>query len=174
MVVAALAAGLALSGCGGGGGGVSAGALHSYLGEVQPVRLGVNRLLEGADPILDAYNDHRISGQQAADEMGRLEERFASYTETILAVHPSNATLARINAPYAHTYILEDSYLNALVAALPDGDFDSLPNTQSAQRAAIIEWRLQLELLARQAHLRLPANLQQAGRGEIAPAPSGS
>ncbi len=112
---------------------VSGAALHSYLAEVQPVRLSVDELLEDADPILDAYTSHRITSQQASDQMTRLERRFAAYTVQIAAVAPSNATLARINAPYAHTYILEDSYLNALVAALPDGSFDSLPNTQSEQ-----------------------------------------
>jgi hypothetical protein len=77
--------------------------------------------------------------------------------------------LAGINAPYAHTYILEDAYLNALVAALPDGDFSGLPNTQSEQRDAIIAWRVRLEIVARQLAVALPPDLQQAGRGEIAP-----
>jgi len=172
LVPAAAAVGLAA--CGGSSPAVSGGALRAYVAEVQPVRLGVNRLLEGADPILDAYHDDRITGQQASDAMGRLEARFAAYTVQIAAVSPANSTLARVNAPYAHTYILEDSYLNALVAALPDGDFSTLPATQNDQRAAIIEWRIRLEVLARAAHVRLPANLQQAGRGEIAPEPGGA
>jgi hypothetical protein len=35
-------------------------AIELYLGEVEPIRLAVNRLLEGADPILDAFHDRRI------------------------------------------------------------------------------------------------------------------
>jgi hypothetical protein len=58
----------------------------------------------------------------------------------------------------------------ALVPALPSRESSRLPNTQSQQRAAIIEWRTQLELLAGAVGVHLPADLQQAGRGEIAPA----
>jgi hypothetical protein len=141
---------------------------------VEPIRLGVNRLLEEADPILSGYRDHRFSGDQAAAAMGRLEQSFATYMVDINALQPSDGTLAGINAPYAHTYVLEDSYLNALVAALPDGDFASLPNTQSEQREAIIEWRVQLEVHAQAVLVLLPADLQQAGRGEIAPSLSAS
>jgi hypothetical protein len=46
--------------------------------------------------------------------------------------------------------------------------------TQAAQRAAIIRWRTDLTVLARAAGAALPADLQQAGRGEIAPVPNGS
>lgn len=147
-------------------------ALKSYLAAVEPIRLGVNRLLTDADPVLAGYRDHRVSGRQAAAAMGRLEQSFAAYMVDINALQPSDLTLAGINAPYAHTYILEDSYLNALVAALPDGDFSGLPNTQPEQRAAIIEWRVQLEVLAQTLDMILPADLQQAGRGEIAPSVS--
>ena len=106
--------------------------------------------------------------------MGRLERSFAVYMVDINALKPPDVTLAGLNAPYAHTFILEDSYLNALVAALPDGDFASLPNTQSEQREAIIAWRVQLEILAHAAAVVLPPDLQEAGRGEIAPSVSGS
>jgi hypothetical protein len=129
----------------------------------------VNRLLEGADPILDGYREHHLSGAQAATAMGNLEASFSTYMVDINALVPSDPTLAGINAPYAHTYILEDAYLNALVAALPDGEFSMLPNTQSEQRDAIIAWRVQLEILAKKVGVVLPADLQQAGRGEIAP-----
>jgi hypothetical protein len=44
----------------------------------------------------------------------------------------------------------------------------------AAQRAAIIRWRIDLTVLARAADAPLPADLQQAGRGEIAPSPNGS
>lgn len=101
--------------------------------------------------------------------MGSLEASFSTYVVDINALVPSDPTLTGINAPYAHTYILEDAYLNALVAALPDGEFSTLPNTQSEQRDAIIAWRVQLEILAKKLGVALPADLQQAGRGEIAP-----
>jgi hypothetical protein len=74
---------------------------------------------------------------------------------------------------YAHTYVLEDAYLSALVSALPDRDFEALPTTQSRQRAAIIAWRIRLEVVAGRLGMRLPADLQVAGRGEIAPSPLG-
>jgi hypothetical protein len=143
--------------------------LRSYLDKVEPIRLGVNSLLDDADPILDGYRDHHLSGSQAAVAMGQLEQSFSAYMVDINALQPSDPTLAGINAPYAHTYILEDAYLNALVAALPDGDFSGLPNTQSDQRDAIIAWRVQLEILAKKLSVVLPPDLQQAGRGEIAP-----
>jgi hypothetical protein len=49
-----------------------------------------------------------------------------------------------------------------------------LPNTQEAQRAAIIRWRICLTVLARAAAAPLPADRQQAGRGEIALSLDGS
>lgn len=171
----------ALCGCGGDIS-VSAGApphgeraaLMSYLRQVEPIRLGVNRLLNGADPILSAYHDGRISPRQASLRMGALERRFAAYTVDMAALGPATAQLRAVNAPYAHTYILEDSYLSALTVGLAERDFDSLPDTQSAQRAAIIQWRTELTVLADRAGLKLPADLQVAGRGEIAPSPNGS
>lgn len=70
--------------------------------------------------------------------------------------------------------MLEDAYLSALTAALPEHRFDALPDTQSQQRAAIVAWRVQLEVLASRLNVSLPADIQAAGRGEIAPSPSGS
>ncbi|HSO96602.1 MAG TPA: hypothetical protein VLV81_11235 [Acidimicrobiia bacterium] len=153
---------------------VSGGALRSYVRAVEPIRLGVNDLLESADPILNAYRAHQTTGDQAGAAMDALERRFAGYTVAINALVPSDPSLARLHAPYAHTYILEDAYLSALAAALPAGDFSALPNTQSEQRATIIEWRTQLDVISRRTHTPLPSDLQQAGRGEIAPAISGS
>ena len=48
-------------------------------------------------------------------------ESFAAHMVEVNALQPPDGTFAGINAPYAHTNILEDSYVNALVAALPDG-----------------------------------------------------
>jgi hypothetical protein len=170
----------ALVGCGGGSasGGVSSrserAALVRYLRQVEPIRLAVNRLLEGADPILSAYHDRRISPREASLRMGALERRFASYTVAITALQPATAELRSLNAPYAHTYILEDAYLSALTTGLAERNLDGLPQTQAAQRAAIIQWRIGLAVLARRAAVRLPGDLQAAGRGEIAPSPRGS
>jgi len=106
--------------------------------------------------------------------MGALERRFAAYTVEMAALQPATAQLRAVNAPYAHTYIFEDSYLSALTTGLAERDLDSLPDTQSEQRAAIIQWRTGLTVLARAADAPLPADLQEAGRGEIAPSPDGS
>lgn len=171
-LAAAAVAAPVLAGCGAAG--VAAGDLRAYLASVEPLRLGVNHLLDGADPILDGWREHRMTGGQAAAAMGALEKRFAAYAVDVGALSPPDSTLAGINAPYAHTYVLEDAYLSALVAALPGGDFSTLPNTQSEQRAAIIEWRIRLEMLARSTGVTLPADLQQAGRGEIAPSVTGT
>jgi hypothetical protein len=89
-------------------------------------------------------------------------------------IQPTLPELAGLHRQYAHTYILEDAYLSALVAGMADGNLDGLPATQAAQRAAIVGWRIGLTVLARRTGASLPADLQQAGRGEIAPLPGGS
>jgi hypothetical protein len=149
-------------------------ALRSYLRQIEPLRLGVNRLLEDADPILAGYERHRLTRREAARRMDLLERHFAGYTLRVAAIEPATRRLARAHRLYAHTYVLEDAYLSALAAALAEGEFDHLPDTQSQQRAAIVEWRTELELAAVRAGIRLPADLQVAGRGEIAPLPEGS
>jgi hypothetical protein len=149
-------------------------AIERYLSELEPIRLAVNRLLEGADPILGALHDRRIGASEASRRMGLLERRFAAYAVDVAAIDPATAQLHALNAGYADTYVFEDAYLSALVVDLRKGDLDDLPNTQAAQRAAIIRWRIALTVLARAAHAPLPADLQQAGRGEIAPSPTGS
>jgi hypothetical protein len=134
----------------------------------------VNRLLEGADPILRGFREHRISAHEAAAQMGALERRFAAFTVAVAAVRPQLAALRTLHAEYAGTYVLEDAYLSALASGLARQELTDLPDTQSAQRAAIIRWRTGLMVLAEDAHFALPADLQQAGRGEIAPSPGGS
>jgi hypothetical protein len=169
-----------LAGCAGGGqpatGAVHAGRteLEAYLAEVEPIRLAVNRLLSQADPILHAYHDNRISQSEAALRIDRIERKFAAYAVAIAAIRAATPDLRAIHAPYAQTYTLEDSYLSALVAGLANRELGNLPNTQASQRAAIVGWRIDVTVMARQLGLPLPADLQQAGRGEIAPAPSGS
>jgi hypothetical protein len=168
-----------LGGCAGatgshGPGRSTGSALTSYLAQIEPLRLGVNRLLEGADPILGAFHERRIGAARAAAGLGALERRFATYTVAVAAIKPQNATLRRLHAEYAGTYVLEDAYLSALVSGLRQRDFADLPNTQAAQRATIIRWRTGLMVLGQEAHVVLPADLQQAGRGEIAPSAEGS
>ena len=169
---AAAVAALVVTACGPSA--VSVSSLQSYLAAIEPIRLGVNQLLENADPVIAGYRDHHLSEAQAATAMGRLEQSFATYMVDINGLRPADPSLADINAPYAHTYILEDAYLNALVSGLSNGDLSGLPDTQSEQRDAIIEWRVQLEVLCGQLSFVLPSDIQQAGRGEIAPSVSGS
>jgi hypothetical protein len=169
----------ALAGCGSGGHTQAPSpsqrtALARYLRQVEPVRLSVNRLLNQADPILVAFRRHKISHVVAAQRMGVLERRFADDAVEIAAIRPATAQLRALHALYAHTYVLEDAYLNALVAGLHADKLDNLPNTQNDQRAAIIQWRFGITVLARRVRLSLPADLQQAGRGEVAPSVGGS
>lgn len=145
-------------------------AIRSDLRQVEPLRLAVNQLLNTADPILHADHAGRLTPAQAARRMDRLERRFAAYTVDIAGIQPAMPQLRRLQAAYAHAYVLEDAYLSALVAGLAEQNLDHLPNTQAAQRAAIIAWRTGLTLLARESEVVLPADLQQDGRGEIAPA----
>jgi len=168
-----------LAGCGDGGGPSTPSPsprseLRAYVAQVEPIRLGVNRLLDRADPILSAYADHRLSPQQAHRRMNALEHRFAAYTVRMAGLRPVPAHLGAANRAYAHTYVLEDAYLSALAAAVPERDFEDLPDTQDHQRAAIIAWRTRLRVIARRLGVSLPSDLQVAGRGEIAPSPVGS
>ena len=89
-------------------------------------------------------------------------------------IEPTIPALRSLHAEYAQTYVLEDAYLSALASGLAHHELGNLPDTQSAQRAAIIGWRTGLTVLARQARFGLPPDLQQAGRGEIAPSPQAS
>lgn len=165
---------LTVAGCGSGTSPSPRDELAAYVSRVEPIRLRVNRLLDQADPTLSALNEHHLPAAVAQRRLGRLERRFAADAVKIAALGPVPEPLRAAQRAYAHTYVLEDSYLSALVAALPDRSFDELPDTQSRQRAAITAWRIALEVQAHQLGLRLPADLQAAGRGEIAPSPTGS
>jgi hypothetical protein len=105
--------------------------------------------------------------------MDGLERRFAAYAVQVAEIEPQSVALARLNAPYAHTYVLEDAYLSALSSGIATGDLAGLPDTQAQQRATIIGWRTGLAVLAAREGVTLPADLQQAGRGEIAPSAQG-
>jgi hypothetical protein len=165
------------AGCGGGSSAISSRSirveLERYLKQVEPLRLAVNQLLEGADPILSAFHERRITAGVAAHQMSGLERRFAGFTVDVAAIEPRIPALVGLHAEYAQTYVLEDAYLSALAAGLSRRELTDLPNTQSEQRAAIIRWRTGLAVLARKGHFALPADLEVAGRGEIAPSPEG-
>lgn len=173
-VLALGAVALTVAGCGSGASPSPRDELAAYVSRVEPIRLQVNRLLDRADPTLSALSDRRLSTAVAQRRLGRLERRFAADAVKIAAVGPVPTSLRAAQRAYAHTYVLEDSYLSALVAAVPDRSFDELPDTQSRQRAAITAWRIELEVQAHHLGLRLPTDLQAAGRGEIAPSPTGS
>lgn len=166
---------LGIAGCAGGGSSQpTAAEINRYVAAVEQVRLPVNDLLEAADPIFGALHDKRISAQTASARFDALERRFAGYLVAVQRISPGNPVLAALNRPYANTYFFEDSYLATMAADLADGDFDNLPDTQDQQRLAIVIWRTRLQVVADKTGVTLPADLQQAGRGEIAPAPEGS
>jgi hypothetical protein len=148
-------------------------ALEHYVAQVQPIRLGINELLDEADPILEGYRDGDLSAKQAQRGIDRIERGAAGYAVRIAAIEDVPDELRPVHDAYAHTFVLQDTYLSALAAALPDRRFDELPSFQNEQRAAIIAWRTRLQVLADRWGARLPANLQIAGRGEISPAPTG-
>jgi hypothetical protein len=148
-------------------------ALEGYVAAVQPIRLGINDLLDRADPVLEGYNDGDLSAAEATRRMGRIERGTADYAVRIAEVEPVPDEMRAAQDAYAHTFVLQDTYLSALTAALKDRAFDELPHFQNQQRAAIIAWRTRLQVLANRWGATLPANLQIAGRGEISPAPTG-
>jgi hypothetical protein len=148
-------------------------ALEDYVAEVQPIRLGINELLDRADPILEGYRDGDLSARRAQRGIERIERGVARYAVQIAAIGDVPGEMRAAQDAYAHTFVLQDTYLSALAAALPTRAFDELPHFQNAQRAAIIAWRTRLQVLADRWGARLPANLQIAGRGEISPAPTG-
>lgn len=148
-------------------------ALEDYLDHVEPIRLGINELLDKGDPILGAYADGELSAGQARRRLGRLEAGVAEYAVQIAEVEPVPEEMRGAHDAYAHTFVLQDTYLSALVAALAERSFEDLPSFQNQQRAAIIAWRTRLRVLADRWGAKLPANLQVAGRGEISPSPTG-
>jgi hypothetical protein len=148
-------------------------ALEDYVAAVQPIRLGINQLLDRADPILEGYRDGDLTLAQARRRLGRLERGVGDYAVKVAQVESVPAEMRAAQDAYAHTFVLQDTYLSALVAALRERDFEDLPHFQNQQRAAIIAWRTRLQVLADRWGAELPANLQIAGRGEISPSPTG-
>jgi hypothetical protein len=148
-------------------------ALEDYVAQVQPIRLGINELLDKADPVLEGYRDGELSAKQAQRGIERIERGAADYAVRIASVEDVPDELRAAQDTYAHTFVLQDTYLSALAAALPGRQFDELPDFQNEQRAAIIAWRTRLQVLADRWGATLPADLQAAGRGEISPSPTG-
>jgi len=172
----ALLVALLLGGCGGSDGlseDERRQQLEDYLAEVEPIRLGINDLLERADPILSAYDDREIGAGEARRRLGRMERGVADYAVEIAEVQPVPEELRAVHDDYAHVFILQDTYLSALVAALEERQFNELPDVQDQQREAIIAWRTRLQVVADSLGAQLPADLQVAGRGEIVPSPRG-
>jgi hypothetical protein len=148
-------------------------ALEEYVAKVEPIRLGINELLDRADPILEGYAEGELSAAEARRRLGRLERGAAGYAVRIAAVEQVPDDLRGAHDAYAHTFVLQDTYLSALVAALQERSFDELQHFQDQQRAAIIAWRTRLRVLADRYGAELPRDLEVAGRGEISPAPTG-
>jgi hypothetical protein len=148
-------------------------ALEDYVAKVQPIRLGINELLDEADPILEGYRDGDLSAAQAGRRLGRIERGTAAYAVQIASIQDVPDELRAAQDAYAHTFVLQDTYLSSLVASLKTREFDELPHFQNQQRAAIIAWRTRLQVLGNRWGARLPADLQIAGRGEISPSPTG-
>jgi hypothetical protein len=176
----AAAIALLLAGCGSGGS-APAGegiaqerhALETYIAEIEPLRRGADHLLDGADPILSAYSAHRITAAEAQHRMWRLERRFLEYKLGVAAVKPRPMIMAAADRAYAHTYVLEDTYLRALTNALPSRNWTKLPHYEHIQRRDIVAWRGQLAVQAARLHVRLPRDLSRAGVGEVVPSPNG-
>ena len=167
-----------VAGCGGGSGGDPTQALErhdltAYVTAIEPLRLSVNKLLDGADPILSSYSEHTLTAAEAQRRLGRLESRFSPYVTEVAAVTPVPPLLRAAQRAYAHTYVQEDAYLRALVAALPARRWDTLPHTESEQRRALLAWRKVLTREAARLQIRLPADVGIAGRDEIVPSPLG-
>ena len=177
LVAAAVAA--LVVGCGGGSSGSDAAqtqerqALTSYVSQIEPLRLGVNKLLDGADPILGGYREHRLTSAEAQRRLTRVERRFATYMREVAAVKPVPPNMVGAQRAYVHTYRQEDVYLRALIAALPRRDWRGLPHFEPSQRRALVAWRAKLAIQAARLHVALPTDLEMVGRDEIAPSPSG-
>lgn len=148
-------------------------ALRSYVHQIEPLRHGVDDLLEGADPILRGYHGNALSVAQAQRGMRQIERRFARYKAEVAAVKPVPPDLAAAQRAYANTYVQEDAYLRALIAAMPRRHWSTLPHTEDAQRQALVAWRASLALEAARVDVQIPGDIAVAGRNEIAPDPDG-
>ncbi|HEX6457556.1 MAG TPA: hypothetical protein VF032_01450 [Thermoleophilaceae bacterium] len=176
---AVLVAALAAAGCGSAGSTnlprpAEQHALRAYLRAIEPLRLHVNKLLGGTDPILRGYHEHRLTAAGAQHALRHLERRFVSYVNAVDAVRGVPPDLWGAQNAYARTYALEDRYLQALIAALPGRRWDRLPRSEPEQRRTIVAWRAALALEAARVQVPLPQDIEIAGNGEITPSPEGT
>ena len=174
---AALVAALVAAGCGSAGSNdaprpAEQQAFRAYVRAIEPLRHGVDRLLDGADPILSGYREHRLSAAAAARTLRQLERRFMGFENAVAAVRNAPPDLVAPQHAYAHTYVLEDRYLRALIAVLPSRQWDRLPRYEDRQRRTLVAWREAMALEAARVQVPLPNDIQIAGRGEIAPSPT--
>jgi hypothetical protein len=174
IAIAAAALSVLLFGCGGDSSAqTSRQELEDYVAAVEPIRLGINELLDRADPILKAYAEGHLSSGAAQHRVESLERQVADYAVQIAEVEPVPDGMVAAHDDYAHVFVLQDTYLSALVEALPKREFDELPDVQDQQREEIIAWRTRLQVEADALGVELPADLEVAGRGEIVPSPEG-
>ena len=89
------------------------------------------------------------------------------------AVRPVPPDLIAAQRAYAHTYVLEDAYLRALIAAVPGRRWNQLPRFEARQRRVLVAWRNALAIEAARVDVPLPDDIQIAGGGEITPSPLG-
>src|SRR5512133_583075 len=54
-------------------------ALEDYVAEVQPIRLGINELLDKADPVLEGYRDGDLTAKEAQRGIDQIERGTADY-----------------------------------------------------------------------------------------------
>lgn len=146
-------------------------ALRTYVRAIEPVRHGVDKLLDGADPILSGYRTRRLTAAEAQRQMRGLERRFVDYEKAVGAIRHVPPDLFSAQQAYAHTYVLEDRFLRALIAAVPGRHWEHLPHFESSQRRVIVAWRAAVVLEAARVQVSLPGDIQAAGRGELAPSP---
>src|SRR3954447_23172488 len=80
-------------------------ALEDYVATVQPIRLGINGLLDRADPILEGYADGDLTAGEAKRRMGRIERGVADYAVQIAEVEPVPDEIRQVQDAYAHTFV---------------------------------------------------------------------
>jgi len=172
-----LAALIALAGCGASASDSSQSRerrdLQAYVSGIEPLRVSVNHLLDGADPILHAYRAHTFTAAEAQVQLGELERRFSNYMRRVARVRPVPPDLVAAHHAYAYTYVQEDAYLRALIAALPSRDWSTLPHTEREQRDTLVAWRAKVALEAARLRVKIPRDMQKVGRDEIVPSPLG-
>ena len=167
-----------VAGCGSSGSstpnGMTAGQVQDYLAQVEPVRRSVNDLLEGADPILHAYRSHQITPDQAARRMNDLEARFAVQGATVEAISSPDPPSRRSTAPTRTPTNSKTPTCGPWPPRSPTATSPICPTRRMPNARQSPHGESELEVLAQQTGATLPDDLQQAGRGEIAPSPTGS